>query len=278
MEPLFWPKAGQIPIRNLRRQLKHTKLFWREVGRGTTVIFLHGSWCDGDQWTSVLSLMGEHYHCLAPDLIGFGESDQLPEKSAYSIAMQVNTLAELLSSLRLNSVVLVGHSLGAWIAARYALKHSEQVRGLCVFEPEGIVYEPKRWQRERWLASPLGGVWLSITQLLSHKSILQSRAAWQQKHHLRRLLKQHPAACRLLFKRSRKALEAEIIGQQLAILPIPMMVVHGQGAGTTSQYLTQKFTMATPNALVKALPGQEDLPRREANAIANCLHAWLNTI
>ena len=59
MEPLFWPSAGRMPVRNLRRQLKHGQLFWREVGRGSTIVFLHGSWSDGDQWHDILSLLGQ---------------------------------------------------------------------------------------------------------------------------------------------------------------------------------------------------------------------------
>lgn len=275
MEPLFWPSTGQFPIRNLRRQLKHGQLFWREVGRGHTVIFLHGSWHDGDQWSDVLSQLGSTYHCLAPDLIGFGESGRLSDRTAYSIAMQVNTLAELLVSLRLGPVTLVGHSLGAWVAACYALQYPDQVTGLCVLEPEGLVYEPQRWQRERWWASPLGGLWLSITKPFARKSASGRRPSWLQNHHLRQRLKHHPAACRLLFQRRRSELEPEIIGNQLAALPMPMIVLQGEDAGELSQRLTQTFIMAAPNAVVKGLPGHEELPSYQSKTIADFLAHWL---
>ncbi|MEM9806559.1 MAG: alpha/beta hydrolase [Cyanobacteria bacterium P01_D01_bin.56] len=278
MEPLFWPKSGRIPVRNLRRQLKHTQLFWREVGRGKTVVLLHGPWQDGDQWSELLPILGSHYHCLAPDLIGFGESERLADKSAYSIAMQVNTLKELLESLRLTSVVLVGHSLGAWVAARYALQYPEQVQGLCVLEPEGIVNEPKRWQQERWLASPLGGLWLTVTRLFARKSVPKQRTAWLQKHHLRQMLKRHSAACRLLFQRRRNAIEPELVGSQLGALSIPIVALQGDRATAVSQRLTQTFAMAAPNAMVKVLPGDEDLPSHEAAAIATFLQEWLTTL
>ena len=84
MELLFSPRAGQVPLRNLRRQLKHGQLFWREIGQGKTVVFRHGSWRDGDQWSRVLSVMGPRDHCMAPALAGLGEADRLP-KTAYSL-------------------------------------------------------------------------------------------------------------------------------------------------------------------------------------------------
>lgn len=274
MEPLFWPKSASLPVRNLRRKLKCGQIFWREVGRGQTVVLLHGSWHDGGQWSEVLSLLGQHYHCLAPDLIGFGESQRLQDKSAYTIAMQVNALAELLEALRLDSVVFVGHSLGAWIAARYALRYPEQVKGLCVLEPEGMTYEPKRWRRARWLASPLGGLWLSLRKPFAHK-VTSRHTKWLQDHHLRQLLRRHPVACRLLFQRRRKDLEPETVGTQLAHILMPMVALEGEGAGHTSRWLTQTFTLVATNAAVKTLSGNDELPSYEAKSIAEFLDDWL---
>ncbi len=276
MEPLFWPRSGsKMPVRNLRRQFKHGQLFWREIGRGQALFFLHGSWADGDQWRDVLSILGQQYHCLAPDLIGFGESGRLQDKSAYSITMQVNTLAELISALRLNSVIFVGHSLGAWVAVRYALQYPEQVKALCVLEPEGLVYEPKRWRRERWLASPLAGLWLAITKPFARKQVMGRTPAWFQQYHLRTLLKRYPAACRLLFQRRRNRLEPEILGSLLGSLSMPMVVLQGEQAGETSRQLTQRFAMAAPGAMVKVLPGTDELPSYEAKAVAEFLVHWI---
>ncbi|MBT9316694.1 alpha/beta fold hydrolase [Leptothoe spongobia] len=277
MEPLFWPKTS-LPVRNLRRQFKHGQLFWREVGRGPVVVLLHGSWHDSDQWTKILSPLGQQYHCLVPDLIGFGESQRLKDQSAYSIRMQVNTLTELFDALRLESVVLVGHSLGAWIAARYALRYPERVKGLCVLEPEGLSYEPKRWLRARWLVSPLGGLWLSLIKPFARKPIPGRSPSWLENYHLRQLLRRHPAACRLLFQRQRKDLEPEIVGTQLAGLSMPMVVLQGEGAGETSRQLTQTFAVAAPSAMVKVLPGNDELPSYEVTAIANFLDSWLSSV
>ncbi|MGD1950719.1 MAG: alpha/beta fold hydrolase [Leptolyngbyaceae cyanobacterium] len=277
MEPLFWPNAGQLPVRNLRRQLEHGQLFWREIGRGQTVIFLHGSWCDGDQWSDVLTQLGQRYHCLAPDLIGFGESVRLRKKAAYSIAMQVATLAELLESLRLNSVVLVGHSLGAWVAAGYALKFPEHVKGLCVLEPDGLVYQPQRWRQERWLVSPLGGLWLSITKPFARKSEPGQASTWSKNYRRRQLLRRHSAACRLLFQRRRNVLKSEITSS-LAGLSMPIVALQGEQAGEICQQLTRLFTVAAPSAVVKTLPGDDELPSYQAKAVTDFLEHWLSVI
>lgn len=264
-----------MPIRTLRRRLQHGQIFWREVGRGKTVVLLHGAWCDGDQWSQLLPLLGQRYHCIAPDLVGFGESERLKNRSAYSIALQVNTLAELLSALRVGPVILIGHSLGAWVAAQYALQHPDQVQGLCVLAPEGIAYAPKRWRRERWLSSPLGGLWLAITKPFARKSSPGQPSRWLQNHHLRQLLTRHPAACRLLFQRRKKSLISEMVGSQLAALSIPMAVVQGDCAYENHRQLVQTFAIAAPNALLKILPGGDELPTDGVNALADFLEHWM---
>lgn len=281
MEPLFWPRVDPIPIRNLRRRLQYGQVFWREVGQPQglqTVIFLHGSWHDGDQWGTVLALMGAHHHCLAPDLIGFGESEHPQDASTYSIAMQVDVLAELLASLRLSSVILVGHSLGAWVAASYALRYPEQVQGLCILEPEGLVYEPQRWRRERWLVSLLGGLWLTITKPFARKRGSGRAPTWFHNLYLRQRLKRNPAACRLLFQRRRNALEPEILGPQLASLSMPVMAIQGDSAGEASYRLTKTLTTLAPEARVTVLSGYEELPSYEAEAIADVLTHWVSEL
>ena len=189
--------------------------------------------------------------------------------------MEVNALAELFSSLRLRSVVLVGHSLGAWVAAGYALQYPDQIKGLCVLEPEGLVYAPNRWRRERWLVSPFAGFWLAMTKPFARKPEPGQVSSWFQKYHLRQRLRRHPAACQLLFQRQRKALEPEIIGGQLANLVIPMVAIQGTGAGEDSRQLAQIFVTAAPGATVKMLPGNDQLPSYEAKAVAEFLEHWI---
>ena len=188
-------------------------------------------------------------------------------------------LAELVTSLRLESVVLVGHSLGAWVACSYALHYPEQVDGLCIIEPEGLVYSPKRWRQERWWVSPLGGLWLAITKLFARKSTPEKPSTWLQNYHVRQRLKQHPAACQLLFQRRRPQLEAELVGSRLATLSMPIVALdseRGDNQKQTCRELTQTFTTATPKAMVKQMPSCDE--HLSDDEIAMFLTHWLPTL
>ena len=138
-------------FRNSRRKLSQGLLFWREVGNGVPVVFLHGAWCDSSEWVSTMEFMSRDFHCFAPDLLGFGESEY-PDIH-HVIDIHVDCLAEFLQALKLDKVYLVGHSLGAWIAASCALKYPEKFKGLVLLSPEGVEIDglQKRWQKMRGL-------------------------------------------------------------------------------------------------------------------------------
>lgn len=97
--------------RNSRVKLSGGVLFWREIGgNSNNVVFLHGSWHDSNQWLPVMERLSLHYHCFAPDLPGFSESEF--SATHYSINQIVESLAEYIATLKLEKVYLVGHSLG----------------------------------------------------------------------------------------------------------------------------------------------------------------------
>ena len=79
-----------LPVRNSRIKLSQGLLFWREVGQGSAIVFLHGSWKDSSQWLPVMQQLSKHCHCFAPDLLGFGESEVV--KGRCSIALQVECI------------------------------------------------------------------------------------------------------------------------------------------------------------------------------------------
>jgi pimeloyl-ACP methyl ester carboxylesterase len=108
-----------LPVRNNRIRLPQGQIFWREVGQGQSVVFLHGAWWTGEQWDKVVPHLSRDYHCVVPDLLGFGESGR--PKTHYSIQLEVECLAAYLRFLRIKRCVMVADGLGAWVAAAFAL-------------------------------------------------------------------------------------------------------------------------------------------------------------
>lgn len=241
--------VGKDPtIRTGRLQLSQGGLFWHEAGRGgETLVFLHGSWQDGLQWQPLIASLSRDFHCLAPDLLGFGESRSKPG-TAHSVALQVEALAQLLQTLRISRCCLVGHSLGAWVAAQFALQYPEQVVGLALIEPEGLepTLERSRWRLERRLAGRFS-FFAAFLRAASPVIRLLGGEAWLRRTWaLRQQLRQYPAACRILFQRRLTEIKGELVHYQLARLPMPVTLLVPEPLPPTSEALGKAFVHSLP--------------------------------
>lgn len=106
-----------------------------DVGEGPVVVLVHGIASSAATFTKLVPLLTDHYRCISIDLLGFGESPA-PEGATYTIEEHVASIHATIRSLRLGApFVLVGHSLGSLLSARYAAQHPEQVSHLVLISP-----------------------------------------------------------------------------------------------------------------------------------------------
>jgi len=256
-------------LRNSRRKLSQGLLFWSEAGQGIPVVLLHGAWNDSSQWSSVMEKLAQNFHCFAPDLLGFGESDK--PNIHYSIDLQVESIAELLHALRLEKVYLVGHSIGGWIAASYALKYPEQVEGLVLLAPEGVTIEQqeKRWQQMRKLVelSPL------LVKILKLLRPLTKMLGWQEKIEQdleqRQIWLQYPTACQLLFHRQTPEIQAELLQDRLHLIEVPVLILQGGQDTSDAVFQSQTYKQLIPQVDFKLVAhAGNDLPESCAGIVA----------
>ena len=97
------------------------------------VLFLHGSGPGAtglSNWERVIADLGPTFHCLAPDMIGFGDSshpDPAPQGMAAFNEVRTAALLDLLDELGLSKVHLVGNSMGGSLALLMTLRAPERV-------------------------------------------------------------------------------------------------------------------------------------------------------
>lgn len=105
---------------------------WPGPAKGPGVVCVHGLTANHTCWASVADVLSPVHRLIAYDLRGRGESDK-PEKG-YSLAHHEADLLGLLDHFELRKAVLVGHSLGAHIAVRFAATHPERVAKLVLVD------------------------------------------------------------------------------------------------------------------------------------------------
>lgn len=104
-------------------------------GDGPVIILIHGIASSAATFKNVIPQLTEKYRCITIDLLGFGESPA-PEGATYTIEEHVAAITATIKSLGLRApFILVGHSLGALLSARYAAVNPEQVSRLVLVSP-----------------------------------------------------------------------------------------------------------------------------------------------
>lgn len=247
-----------LPIRNGRIRLSQGTLFWREVGYGSTLVFLHGNWQDSSQWLPLMEQLGQAFHCVAPDMLGFGASGSI-KQHPYSIELEVTCLSDYLAGLRLSPHLLIADSIGAWIAIRYCVQNPDAVAGLVVLAPEGLDHPTlhHRWRTVRWLASPWASRFWGMT-LLTPLIRLAGGDRWlHQIRNTRQRLRRYQATCQLLFRRRQSELRAEWLNEVLPQLTTPVLIVHPDQASKSSKLANTLLHTTAYKTQLLPMPGNE---------------------
>jgi pimeloyl-ACP methyl ester carboxylesterase len=127
------------------------RLHYLEQGEGRPVVLLHGNVVTAEDFacSGILDRVAERHRVIAFDRPGMGHSDR-PNGRLWTPGAQADLLRRAFDRLGIEQAVVLGHSLGAMVAAALALDHPEAVRGLVLVS--GYFYPTAR--ADVALASP----------------------------------------------------------------------------------------------------------------------------
>ncbi|UPW04427.1 alpha/beta hydrolase [Rhodococcus pyridinivorans] len=109
---------------------------FRLAGSGPALLLVHGIGDDSSTWQDVIPHLAEKYTVIAPDLLGHGRSDK--PRADYSVAAYANGMRDLLSVLGIESVTVIGHSLGGGVAMQFAYQFPHMVERLVLVASGGV--------------------------------------------------------------------------------------------------------------------------------------------
>jgi len=113
------------------------KTTYLSAGQGDPVILLHGNIMNGISWFPVIGPLSSRFMVIAPDIVGYGESDKPP--APYDSHYYCSWLSDFMDALGLQKANVVGHSQGGAIALRYALDYPERLEKLAIVDSAGLV-------------------------------------------------------------------------------------------------------------------------------------------
>jgi haloalkane dehalogenase len=139
------PVPADDPFPRSRVRIGTAEMAYVDVGTGDPIVFLHGNPTSSYLWRNVIPHVRHLGRCLAPDLIGMGESSKLPDpqRGTYSFSTHAGYLAEFLASVGATErVTLVLHDWGSGLGFDWAARNPGAVRGIAFME---AIVNPLLW-------------------------------------------------------------------------------------------------------------------------------------
>ena len=127
--------------------VKGLKMAYVEEGRGDPILFLHGNPSSSYEWRNVIPHLVGMGRCIAPDLIGMGDSDKLPDSGplSYRLVQHREYLDALLELIGVHeNVTLVLHDWGSALGFDWAFRHQSAVKNIIYMD--AIVAPIASWQ------------------------------------------------------------------------------------------------------------------------------------
>lgn len=134
--------SAKDPYQRKRTKVLDSDMAYVDTGSGDPVVFLHGNPTSSYLWRNVIPRVAQAHRCLAPDLIGMGDSGKNPADS-YRFVDHARYLDAWFEALGLTrNVTLVVHDWGSALGFYWAHRHPERVKALAYME---AVVQPLRW-------------------------------------------------------------------------------------------------------------------------------------
>ncbi len=126
-------------------EVQGRRMAYAEAGAGDPIVFLHGNPTSSYLWRNVMPHLEELGRCIAPDLIGMGDSDKLPDSGpeSYTLADHIAYLDGLLAALGVTqNVTFVAHDWGGPLAFDWLRRHESAGKAVAFME---TIVTPMSW-------------------------------------------------------------------------------------------------------------------------------------
>ncbi len=132
--------SPDFPFNSNYVEIKGSRIHYIDEGSGDPILFLHGNPTSSYLWRNIIPYLTSCGRCIAPDLIGMGQSDR-PD-IGYRFVDHAQYVQGFIEKLGLEKITLVVHDWGSALGFHYAVQHEENIKGLAFME---AFVRPARW-------------------------------------------------------------------------------------------------------------------------------------
>jgi len=121
---------------------KNTKISYTDEGKGTAIVLLHGFLENKTMWKAFVPELAQKHRVITVDLLGHGDTECLGY--VHVMEDQADMLYTLMLFLKIRKIVLVGHSMGGYVALAFAELYPDHVKGLFLLNSTSRADSPER--------------------------------------------------------------------------------------------------------------------------------------
>jgi pimeloyl-ACP methyl ester carboxylesterase len=157
MEKLDLKAPPALPGEMKTARVDGVRLVYREAGPpdGQPVVLVHGYPANHRSWRHQIPVLAQSHRVLAPDLIGWGDSER-PRSLGFGYDTEVARLGRALDALGLEQVNLFGHDYGGFLSLGFAQRHPDRVQRLAILNSRAQGTFIPRWYATFGLVGLLG--------------------------------------------------------------------------------------------------------------------------
>ena len=285
------------PLSKQYKTVNGKQMAYHEVGQGDPVVFLHGNPTSSYLWRDIIPHVSRQARCIAPDLIGQGDSDKLDDTGpdAYTFVQHREYLDGLLDQLDLgNKVTFVIHDWGSALGFDWANRHQDRVAGIVYME---AIVRPVSW--DEWpdgatdifqaMRSPAGEEMVitknlfveailpaSIMRDLSDDEMAEYRRPFTEPEHRRPTLT-WPRQIPLGGEPADVVAIVQSYADWLSTSDVPKLFVNAD-PGTILTGAQRDFARSWPNQTEVTVAGIHFIQEDSPNEIGEAISTWLPTI
>ena len=109
---------------------KNTKISFSSKGKGAAIVFLHGFLENSSMWKPFTEVLSTNNRVICIDLLGHGNSDCMGY--VHSMELMADAVEAVLRHLRIRKPIVIGHSMGGYVALAFAEKNVDKIKGFCL--------------------------------------------------------------------------------------------------------------------------------------------------
>jgi len=283
------------PLTKQYKTVNGKQMAYHDVGSGDPVVFLHGNPTSSYLWRDIISHVSETNRCIAPDLIGQGDSDKLTDTGAdsYTFVEHREYLDGLLDQLDLGTnITFVIHDWGSALGFDWANRHQDRVAGICYME---AIVRPVTW--DEWpdgatdifqaMRSEAGEAMIltknlfveailpaSIIRKLSDEEMAEYRRPFTAEGEDRRPTLTWPRQIPIEGEPADVVDIVQSYADWLSKSEVPKLFINAD-PGTILTGAQREFCRSWPNQTETTVPGIHFIQEDSADQIGQALAAWL---